>query len=118
MGSIPGVLLVHSCTVEPYLGTTGNGVESFAAAITVERCFIDTASRALTRGNAPGGTGDARTRPVAVYVPLDVDTSAMTVRSRIAWDNGAGPQEARLDRVERYDGALLPVPSHAVIRGS
>lgn len=118
MGAIPAVLMQHSCTVEPYLGTTGTGVESFAAAITIDACFIDTGAKSLTRGNTSGATGDELGNSANIYVQLSVDTSSMTVRSRVRWDLGNGPQEARVDSVTRYDGGGLPVPSHALIRVS
>ena len=80
--------------------------------------MIDTGGRQLVRANAQGGTGDEQRTPASIYVQLDVDTSAMTVRSRVRWDLGAGPQEARVDQIDRLDARELPVTSHTLIKVS
>jgi len=118
VAGIPDQFLVHECTIEPYLGTTGEGVEIFAPAITVQPCLIDTGTKVLTRGNSNQGTGDERSASASIYAQLDLDTSAMTVRSRVRWDLGNGQQEARVDTITRMDGGSLPVPSHVLIRAS
>lgn len=118
MPGIPDQFLVHTCTVEPYLGTSGDGSEIFGPAITVIPCLIDTGTKSLMRGNSNLGTGDERTRPVSIYAQLSLDTSAMTVLSRVRWDLGNGPQEARINDIARLDAEPLPVPSHVLIRAS
>lgn len=99
---LPGILLQHEVTVEPYAGTSGRGTVIYGAAFAVE-CFVDE-KRRLVRNPQ---TGEEETSATTFYCQLD--TAGITVKSRVTLPSG---RVATVLDVARRDGGGLPVPSH------
>lgn len=98
---IPGWLLRHTVTVEPYLGQSAAGPR-YGPAMPI-RCFVDD-SRRLVRNE----TGEQVVSESTVLCRLDV---AAPPKSRV---NVFG-REAFVIIAKRRDGAGLPTPDHLEI---
>jgi len=103
MPGIPAFLLQHKVSIEAYLGSTGNGVETYAAATTVA-CFADD-KRRLVRAT----TGEEVVSETTLYAALD---TVAPPQSRVTLADG---RVATVIQALRRDGGSLPVPSHLEI---
>lgn len=98
MSEIPGWLLRHTVTLEPYLGQSAAGPK-YGPAVTVA-CFVDD-TRRLVRNEL----GDQVISETTLYCVLDTDAptkSKVTVNGRQAW----------VIIAKRRDGGGLPTPDH------
>jgi hypothetical protein len=100
---IPDFLLQHEIEIEPYLGVTGSGADSFGAAVDVP-CFVDEKVRRVI---AP--TGEETVSDATAYAVLD---TAAPAGSRVTLPSG---RVGRVIAALRRDGGDLPVPSHLEI---
>lgn len=101
MGHVPGYLLRHQVTIEPYAGQGGNG-PTYGAAVLV-RCFREDA-RKMVR-NAQGEQVVSETTcycPVGTVAP---PLSRVTVGSRVAY----------VINTKDRDGGGLPTPDHVEV---
>lgn len=103
MTGIPGWLLQHLVTVEPFLGNTGTGPK-YGAAIEV-RCFVEEKTRAVV---AP--SGETVTSSSTVYARLDTVCPA---KSKVTLPSG---RKTTVINAARQDGGGLPVPSHLEVQ--
>jgi hypothetical protein len=99
MGAIPGWLLRHMVTIEPYLGEGANG-PTYGPPVTV-RAFADEQTRTV---RAPDGT--TSTSSATVYARLGTDAPQ---QSRVVLPSG---RQTTVMAALRRDGGGLPVPDH------
>lgn len=105
---IPDSLLQHTVSVEPYLGTTGAGADSFGTAVDV-LCFVDEKVRLVLAPDGRQVTSDA----TAYASPVTLSIPAL---SRVTLPSG---RRTRVIAALRRDGGDLPVPSHLeIVMGS
>lgn len=102
--------LVNTALVETRQGVNGNGVDVFAASVTVQ-CFRDDSVK-LTRTK----TGEQVASTTALYVDLP-DASSFTEGSRVTLppDVGLPARVTTVITVALFDSAGL-LPDHAEIR--
>lgn len=100
---IPGFLLRHQITVEPYEGDGPYG-PVYGAPVVV-RCFLDQATR-LVRN--PGG--EEVTSSSTAYCPLD---TAAPAKSRATLPDG---RQTTVIDAKRRDGDGLPTPDHLEVQ--
>jgi len=98
VGSIPGYLLRHTATIEPYLGAGAHG-DLFGPPVTVA-CFADDKRRRVRSAG-----GDEVISETTLYCRLDTDAPA---GSRVAV-NG---RTTHVIQALRRDGGGLPTPDH------
>lgn len=103
MSSIPGWLLRHQITVEPYLGQTAAGPK-YGPAVTV-RCFLDGKTREVRNpaGEVVVSSSTAYARPGTEAPP----------ESRVTLPDG---RQTRVIAANSRDGAGLPTPDHLEIQ--
>lgn len=101
--TLPGWLLQHQITVEPYTGEGSYG-PNFGDPVVV-RCFLDQATRMV---RSPGG--EQVTSSSTAVAPLDTVAPA---RSRVTLADG---RQTSVIAALRRDGGALPVPSHLEIQ--
>jgi hypothetical protein len=99
MAAIPGWLLRHTVTIEPYLGAGAYGPKYGAPAVTA--CFLDQQTRMV---RAADGTQVSST--ATVWLPLDVTAPA---QSRVTLPGG---RVTTVIAALRRDGGGLPTPDH------
>lgn len=104
--SIPAYLLQHTITVEPLLGQTGQGEESFGPAVTLA-CFVEGRRRRVRTPSSSNSTGDEVLSTATAYC-TDLNANA-PVGSRVTLPEG---RVAYVLEALRRDGGALPVPSH------
>jgi hypothetical protein len=100
---IPDFLLQHEIEIEPYLGVTGSGADSFGPTVTVP-CFVDEKVRRVI---AP--TGEEAVSGATAYAALDTTAPG---GSRVTLPSG---RVGRVIAALRRNGGDLPVPSHLEI---
>lgn len=108
MGVIPAFLLIHSISVEPYLGQAGDGSELFGPAAAVP-CFVDEKVRRVRTPNTSTSTGDEVLSEATAYAALATDAPP---GSRVQLPTG---RTTYVLQALRRDGGSLPVPSHLEI---
>jgi hypothetical protein len=105
--SIPAAWLVHTITVEPYLGTTSSGVQLYDTPVTVP-CFVEEKIRHIRSANSQNATGDELDSTATVYAELTYAASCSPV-SRVTLPDGG---VTYVLEALRHDGGANPVPSH------
>lgn len=100
---LPGFLLRHEVTVEPYLGDSANG-PAYGPATTV-RCFLDQKTRAVRNRE-----GEETISSSTLYAPLGTQCPA---ESRVTLPDGR--QTTALAALRR-DGGGLPTPDHLEVQ--
>ncbi|MFI1942058.1 hypothetical protein ACH44C_33610 [Streptomyces purpureus] len=103
MSGLPGFLLRHTITIEPYLGDSAYG-PAYGPAVTV-RCFLDEKTRTVR-----DRTGQEVTSASTAYAPLDTDCPA---ESRVTLPTG---RQTAVIAALRRDGGGLPTPDHLEIQ--
>lgn len=98
MGAIPGFLLRHSASIEPYLGAGAHG-PLYGPAVTV-RCFVEDKRRRVRNPS-----GDEVISGATLYCPL---ATAAPPGSRVTVN---GRASIVIDALRR-DGGGLPTPDH------
>lgn len=99
MSNIPGWLLQHSITVEPYLGSSAYSPK-YGPAVAV-RCFLDQQTRTVRASD-----GTQTTSSSTAYARLDTVAPAL---SRVTLPDG---RVTSVLASLRRDGGKFPVPSH------
>lgn len=99
MGALPGWLLRHTVTVEPYLGQSAYGPR-YGPPGTV-RCFLDQQTRMVRASD-----GTQVTSSSTVYTRLE---EAAPAQSRVTLPDG---RVTTVIAALRRDGAGLPTPDH------
>lgn len=108
MGGIPAYLLVHTITIEPYIGQDGEGADLYGPAVEV-RCFVDAKRRRVRSPATNNATGDEVLSEATAYAPL---ATVAPPNSRVTLPDGG---VSRIIAALRRDGGSLPVPSHLEI---
>ena len=103
MSQIPGFLLRHMVSVEPFLGNSSNG-PLYGAAVDV-RCFVLEKTRMV---RAP--SGEEVTSSTTVYARLETVCPA---KSRVTLPSGR--KSTVIDAV-RQDSGGLPTPDHLEVQ--
>ncbi|MER7047731.1 hypothetical protein [Streptomyces jumonjinensis] len=103
MSALPGFLLRHTVTVEPYIGSGPTGA-AYGPPAQV-RCFVDEQTR-LVRGPS----GDQVTSSSTFYARLETVCPA---KSRITLPGG---RRTVVIAALRRDGGGLPVPDHLEVQ--
>jgi hypothetical protein len=105
--SIPAAWLIHTITVEPYVGVTSMGVEIYDAPVQIP-CFVEEKIRHVRSANSQSATGDELDSTASAYCELTYATVATAV-SRVTLPSG---RVTYVLEALRRDGGALPVPSH------
>lgn len=100
MATIPGWLLRHRVTVEPYLGEGANG-PSYGPPVADVRAFVEEASKTVRSAD-----GTLVTLTATVLVRLSV---VAPDQSRVTLADG---RTATVYQAKRRDGGGLPTPDH------
>ncbi len=100
---VPGFLLVHQVTVEPYLGDGAYG-PSYGVPVPVA-CFLDETTRMVRAKD-----GREITSSSTAYCQLGVTCPA---DSRVTLPDG---RQTTVIAAMRRDGGTLPVPSHLEVQ--
>jgi hypothetical protein len=108
MGSIPPELFVHTITIEPYIGQSGEGADLYGPGVEVA-CFVDAKRRRVRSPATNNATGDEVLSEATAYAPLDTNAPP---NSRVTLPDGG---ITRVIAALRRDGGSLPVPSHLEI---
>ncbi|MGW4810552.1 hypothetical protein ACWEPB_02755 [Kitasatospora cineracea] len=99
MSRLPGWLMRHRITIEPYLGNSAYGPR-YGSAVAV-RCFLDEQTRLVRASN-----GDETTSTSTAYCPLATDAPA---KSRVTLPDG---RQTTVIAALRRDGGGLATPDH------
>jgi hypothetical protein len=102
-GGLPGWLLQHTITIEPYEGTGAYG--HVYGPPTAVRCFVDEQTRTVR-----SAAGDQTTSSGTAYAALDTVAPPL---SRVVLPTG---RTTVVIQALRRDGGTLPVPSHLEIQ--
>jgi hypothetical protein len=105
--SIPAAWKVHTITVEPYLGITGLGAETYDAPVQIA-CFVEEKIRHIRSTNAQSASGDEINSTATAYCELAYAVSAPAL-SRVTLPSG---RVTYVLEALRRDGGNLPVPTH------
>lgn len=100
MSRIPGFLLRHQVTIEPYDGSSAYG-PLYGAPVTV-RCFLDEQTRLVRAADGHDVTSNA-----TLYCRLDAVTAPP--ESRVTLPDGT---QRTVVAALRRDGGGLPTPDH------
>lgn len=100
---IPGYLLRHTVTVEPYAGDSAYGPVYGPPAVV--RCFLDERTRTVRRAD-----GEEVTSSSTFYARLDTDCPA---ESRVTLPTG---RVTTVIAALRRDGGGLPTPDHLEVQ--
>lgn len=102
-GFLARLMLAHTVTVEPYLGTAGKGATVYGPPVVVA-CFYDAGTR-MVRDSA----GEEVRSSATVYTPLE-HADLFPLESRVTASDGT---KASVLRVNAHDtGGLLPNVEH------
>ncbi|MEU5979389.1 hypothetical protein [Streptomyces sp. NPDC047315] len=101
---VPGWLLQHTVTVEPYKGDSAYGPQ-YGPAVQV-RCFLDDQTRTVRRPD-----GQEVVSSATFYAQLD--TTVCPAESRVTLPSG---RQTTVIAALRRDGGGLPVPSHLEVQ--
>ncbi len=101
MAGLPSWLLLHTATIEPYLGDGGHGPQ-YGPPVEVP-CFVEAKTRTVL-----DPMGQETVSTTTLYAPLTADIAE---RSRIT----SGGVIARALAVSRHDGKGLPTPDHVEV---
>jgi hypothetical protein len=104
MGTIPGFLLRHTITIEPYLGHNATG-PMYGPAVTV-RCFNEDKRRFIRSGRPAGSTGSNEV--VASTTSYCLPGTVAPAQSRVTVNGRVTKVLQFLD----HDGGGLPTPDH------
>lgn len=103
--SIPAEWLIHTINVEPYLGQTGEGAESYGPVVVVP-CFAEARTKRIRTQQLDSSTGDEVLSTAVAYCdPRDDITSG----SRVTLPPILGGRTTYvLEAAPRDAGAVLP----------
>lgn len=104
---IPGFLLRHRVTVEPYAGETGAHGPAYGPPV-VLRCFLERKTRTVRdpRGAEVVSSG-------TFYARLDEALTPCTAQARVTLPDGSGTQ---IITALPRDGGGLPTPDHLEVQ--
>ncbi len=105
--SFPDAWKIHTITVEPYMGTTGSGVQLYDAPVAVP-CLVEEKIRHVRSTNSQNATGDELDSTATAYAELSFAAQCPPV-SRVTLPSG---RRTYVLETLRRDGGALPVPSH------
>lgn len=106
-GQIPRAWLIHTISVQPYLGQAGDGSQVYGDAFDLP-CLVEERRRHIRGTNNPSSTGDELWSTATAYADLGY-AGTVTNASLVALPSG---RTTRVLDVGRRDGGNLPVPSH------
>lgn len=98
----------HTVTIEAYAGESGFG-KSYAAAVTLDRCFVDTATRKRVQVQTQDAAGAEAVSSTQVYCPPG---TIAPPDSRVTLPSGV---TAKVLVAAELDDAGLDLPAHVLL---